>query len=60
MNTCIFTILSCLLLWLSHTTSALGWGAVAHAVIGQLAEDELLATSTTLHTLLTRFRDPTQ
>jgi hypothetical protein len=60
MNTCIFTILSCLMLWLSHTTPTLGWGALAHAVIGQLAEDELLANDTTLHTLLTRFRDPTQ
>jgi hypothetical protein len=60
MNTCIFTILSCLVLWLSHPTPALGWGAVAHAVIGQLAEDELLANHATLRTLLTRFHDPTQ
>ena len=58
MNTCIFTILSCIVLWLSHTTPALGWGAVAHAVIGQLAEDELLANNAALRTLLTRFRDP--
>jgi len=60
MNTCVFTLLSCLVLWLSYTTSALGWGAVAHAVIGQLAEDELLAHHATLGTLLTHFRDPTQ
>src|SRR4029434_1867152 len=60
MNMCIFTILSCLVLWLSHTPAVLGWGVVAHAVIGQLAEDELLANHTTLHTLLMRFRDPTQ
>jgi len=60
MNTCVFTLLSCLVLWLSYTTSALGWGAVAHAVIGQLAEDELLAHNATLGTLLTHFRDPTQ
>src|SRR5262249_49009650 len=60
MNTCIFTLLSCLVLWLSHTTSALGWGAVAHAVIGQLGEDELLAHNATRRTLLMHFRDPTQ
>jgi hypothetical protein len=60
MNTCLFTLLSCLVFWLSHTTPALGWGSVAHAVIAQLAEDELLANDTTLRTLLTRFRDPTQ
>jgi hypothetical protein len=60
MNTYIFTILSCLVLWLSHTTPALGWGAVAHALIGQLAEDELLANNAALRTLLTRFHDPTQ
>src|SRR5215510_14417306 len=60
MNMCIFTILSYLVLWLSHTPAALGWGAVAHAVIGQLAEDELLANQAALRTLLTRFRDPTQ
>src|SRR5262249_15587546 len=60
MNTYIFTILSCLVLWLSHTPAVLGWGAVAHAVIGQLAEDELLANNAALRTLLTHFRDPTQ
>jgi len=60
MNVCIFTILSCLVLCLSHTTSALGWGAIAQAVIGQLVEDELLTNDTPLRTLLTRFRDPTQ
>src|SRR5262249_47734329 len=60
MNTCIFTILSGLVLWLSHTTPALGWGAVAHAVIGQLAEDELLANNAPLYTLLMRFHAPTQ
>jgi hypothetical protein len=60
MNTSIFTILSCLVLWLSHATPTLGWGAVAHAVIGQLAEDALLANGTALRTLLTRFHDPAQ
>lgn len=54
------TLLSCILLWLSYTTPALAWGAVAHAVIGQLAEDELLAQDARLRTLLTRFRDSTQ
>ena len=60
MHTCIFTILSCLVLWLSHPTPVLGWGGVAHAVIGQLAEDELLNHNTAWRTLLTRFRDPRQ
>jgi nuclease S1 len=60
MSTSVVTILSCLVLWLSHTPAVLGWGAVAHAVIGQLAEDELLANGATLRTLLTRFRDPAQ
>jgi hypothetical protein len=60
MNTCVVMSLSCLVLWLSHATPALGWGAVAHAVIGQLAEDELLANDTTLRALLMHFRDPAQ
>jgi hypothetical protein len=54
------TVLSCVLLWLSQATPVLAWGAVAHAVIGQLAEDELLAQEARLRTLLMRFRDPTQ
>lgn len=53
-------VLSCVLCWLSHATPALAWGAVVHAVIGQLAEDELLAQDARLLTLLTRFREPTQ
>jgi hypothetical protein len=60
MNTYICTILSCLMLWLGPTTPALGWGALAHAVIGQLAEDELLTRNAALRTLLTHFRNPTQ
>jgi hypothetical protein len=60
MNTSIFTILSLLILWLGHATPTLGWGPLAHAVIGQLAEDELLTQHAALRTLLTRFRDPTQ
>jgi hypothetical protein len=53
-------LLSCVVLWLSHATPTLGWGALAHAVIGQLAEDELLTYNAAWRTLLTRFRDPTQ
>jgi hypothetical protein len=60
MSRCTFTILSCLMLWLGHTTPTLGWGTLAHAVIGQLAEDELLTHHAALRTLLTRFRHPTQ
>ena len=56
----ISTALSCTVLWLSCATSALAWGAVAHAVIGQLAQDELRVQEAPLLTLLTRFRDPTQ
>ncbi len=56
----IATALSCTVLWLSCATSALAWGAVAHAVIGQLAQDELRVQEAPLLTLLTRFRDPTQ
>jgi hypothetical protein len=60
MNTWVLTVLSCAVLWLSHATPALAWGALVHAVIGQLAEDELLAHNAALRTLLMRFHDPTQ
>ena len=60
MSRCTFTILGCLMLWLGHTTPTLGWGTLAHAVIGQLAEDRLLTHHAALRTLLTRFRHPTQ
>ena len=59
MNSYICAVLSGILLWLSQATPALAWGAVAHAVIGQLAEDAL-TNDTQLLTLLRRFRDPTQ
>jgi nuclease S1 len=60
MNRYVCVVLGCALLWLSQATSALAWGAVAHAVIGQLAEDDLLKSDVQLLTLLRRFRDPTQ
>ena len=60
MNRYVGAVLSCVLLWLSQVTPALAWGAVAHAVIGQLAEDDRLKNDALLLTLLRRFRDPTQ
>src|SRR5438132_9605137 len=60
MNSYVCAVLSGVLLWLSQVTPALAWGAIAHAVIGQLAEDDLLKTDPQLLTLLRRFRDPTQ
>ena len=42
MNRYVCAVLGGVLLWLSQATPALAWGAVAHAVIGQLAEDDLL------------------
>ncbi|MGQ4809820.1 hypothetical protein NKDENANG_03255 [Candidatus Entotheonellaceae bacterium PAL068K] len=51
-------VLSCLLIWLGGGSRALAWGPVAHAVIGQLAEQYLLERDPGLHTLLTRLRAP--
>src|SRR5262245_19138885 len=59
MNKYVGAVLSGVLLWLVQLTPALAWGALAHAVIGQLAEDEL-KNDAPLLTLLRRFRDPTQ
>ena len=59
MNSYVCAVLSGVLLWLSQVTPALAWGAVAHAVIGQLAEDDLKHDAQLL-SLLRRFRDPTQ
>ncbi len=59
MNRYVGAVLSGVLLWLAQIPPALAWGALAHAVIGQLAEDEL-KNDTQLLTLLRRFRDPTQ
>src|SRR5262245_44202935 len=56
----ICAVLSGVLLWLSQVTPALAWGAITHAVIGQLAEDDLLKNETQLLSLLKSFRDPTQ
>lgn len=60
MNRYVCAVLSCILLWLSQATPALAWGALAHAVIGQLAEDDRRKNDTQLLTLLRRFQDPTQ
>ena len=60
MTKCVCMLLSCVVFWLSHATPVLAWGDVAHAVIGQLAEDELRTRDASLRALLTRFRDPRQ
>ena len=60
MNRSVCAVLSCVLLWLSQTTPALAWGALAHAVIGQLAEDDLHKNNAQLLTLLRHFQDPEQ
>jgi hypothetical protein len=60
MMKCVCMLLSCVVFWLSHATPVLAWGDVAHAVIGQLAEDELRARNASLRVLLTHFRDPRQ
>jgi hypothetical protein len=53
-------LLSGVLFWLSQATPALGWGALAHAVIGQLVEADLLQHDTPLLALLGPVRDPLQ
>lgn len=58
MNSYVCAVLICALLWLSQVTPVLAWGALAHAVIGQLAQDDLRQNDALL-TLLRRFRDPT-
>lgn len=60
MSKAVCAVLSCAVLWLSHVTPALGWGTLAHAVIGQLAEDDLLKHEAQLLNLLRRFHHPTQ
>jgi hypothetical protein len=47
-------------LWSGSLSPALAWGPVAHAVIGELVEQELLTHDTGLRTLLTRLQQPTQ
>jgi hypothetical protein len=54
------TVLGCLLIWLSTASLAVAWGPVAHAVIGQLAEDDLLAHAVGLKILLVSLRAPAQ
>jgi hypothetical protein len=54
------TILSCLLIWLCTASLAVAWGPVAHAVIGQLAEDDLLEHDMGLQALLVSLRAPAQ
>jgi len=58
MNRYVCAVLSGVLLWLSQATPALAWGALAHAVIGQLAQDDL-KNEAQLLTLLRGFRAPT-
>jgi hypothetical protein len=53
-------VLSCMIIWLGTGSPATAWGPVAHAVIGQLTENDLLKDDPGLRTLLTRFREPTQ
>ncbi len=45
-------------MWLSTIPHAMAWGAVGHAVIGQLVEDDLLTPESALRHLLARFRAP--
>jgi hypothetical protein len=35
-------VLSCIMMWLEMTAPAVAWGPVAHAVIGEFAENALL------------------
>lgn len=58
MNRYVGAVLIGVLLWLSQATLARAWGALGHAVIGQLAEDALRQNDTQLLTLLRRFRNP--
>ena len=58
MNKCTYIVLSCLIMWLSTISHAMAWGAVGHAVIGQLVEDDLLTPESALRHLLARFRAP--
>ena len=55
-----YTVLSCLFLWIGATSPAMAWGPVAHAVIGQLVEDDLLKDHEGLRRLLTSFQQPAQ
>lgn len=59
MNRYIGAVLSTALLCLSQATPARAWGALGHAIIGQLAEDDLRKNAAQLLTLLRRFREPT-
>jgi hypothetical protein len=60
MMKCVCILLSCVVCWLGYAIPALAWGDVAHAVIGQLTEDELLTRDASLRALLARFRDARQ
>jgi len=53
-------VLLCCCLWHGGLSPVLAWGPVAHAVIGELAERELLKHDTGLRTLLKRLQHPTQ
>lgn len=58
MTRAVYAVLGSVLLWLSQGTPALAWGTLAHAVIGQLAEDDLFQRDAALHRLLQRCRHP--
>jgi hypothetical protein len=53
-------VLSCLFIWLHLASLAVAWGPVAHAVIGQLAEDALLEHDVGLQALLSSLQAPAQ
>jgi hypothetical protein len=53
-------VLLCCCLWNGGLSPVLAWGPVAHAVIGELVEHELLKHDTGLRTLLTRLQHPAQ
>jgi hypothetical protein len=47
-------------IWLGLLNPALAWGPVGHAVIGELAEHDLLQNDPGLRTFLRRLREPAQ
>ncbi|MEE8302107.1 MAG: S1/P1 nuclease, partial [Candidatus Tectomicrobia bacterium] len=53
-------MLTSLIIWLVVPSFAVAWGPVTHAVIGHLAENDLLKRDPGLKTLLTQFRQPGQ
>jgi hypothetical protein len=58
MHRYIRAVLVCLNIWLGMLNPAMAWGPVGHAVIGELAEHDLLQDDPGLRTFLTRLREP--